>query len=82
MPVSVTAFRTPMIEPSFAPKKPFKSGLAWMIAFRQVGRLQLVAAPYWTSTTSMFGYASAMRSVKPDAVDAGAAGLVVAITAT
>ena len=67
-----------MIEPSFAPKKPFRFGCAWMMALARSVDLSWSPAPYWVSTIVMFGILGLdLIGEALDAVDAGAAGLVV-----
>ena len=78
VPDSLTPFSTPMIEPSLAPKKPFRFGWAWMIVLARSVDLRWSPAPYCVSTIVMFGCLVVISSVKPlTPVDAGAAGLVV-----
>ena len=47
-----------MIEPSLAPKKPFRFGWAWMMALAMSVDLSWSPPPYWTSTILMLGYFS------------------------
>src|ERR1035437_10562637 len=63
--VSLSALRTPLIEPSLAPKKPFRFGWAVMIALARSADLTGSPAPYWMSTTWMFGYLALISLTKP-----------------
>ena len=54
-----------MIEPSLAPKKPFRSGLAVMIALARSADLTGSPAPYWMLTILMFGYLAFISLTKP-----------------
>src|SRR5450830_1904661 len=65
LPVSLSALRTPLMEPSLAPKKPLRSGLAVIIALAMSADLTASPAPYWGGRTLMFGYFAAIWARNP-----------------
>src|SRR5665647_3935195 len=55
----------PMAEPSFEPKMPLRSGLAWMIDLVMSADLAWSPPPYWASSRVTFGQFALMPAMKP-----------------
>src|SRR6476646_2391614 len=62
---SLTALMTPIAEPSFAPKKPVMSGLAWIIALARSVDLSWSPPPYCGPMIVMPGYLAFISLMKP-----------------
>src|SRR5437867_4316117 len=65
LPDSFTPLRTPIAEPSFAPKTPLRFGFACRIALVRSVDLSWSPPPYCVATILMFGYLFFIWSVKP-----------------